>query len=67
MDNLKYTQEQKTEIIRLRDSEFCDFSDIAKIMKLSGRKVRSLYQCAKYTQAKNVKINKRKLAKSKTK
>lgn len=43
MSNNKYSKEQKEQIIKLREEQQKDFSEICKIMKLSQRKARSLY------------------------
>lgn len=50
-----YTDEQRKEIIELRDKKQYDFSQICKIMKLSQRKARSLYTVAKYSKSKPIK------------
>lgn len=46
----KWTTEQKTRIIKLRDVEDKEFSKICSIMRLTQREARSLYACAKRTE-----------------
>lgn len=43
MKQNKYTIKQREQIIKLRDIEQKDFSEITKIMKLSQRVARNLY------------------------